>query len=160
MKPFISHWGQGYWSSASPKVKMKSLSHVWLFVTPWTVAYQAPPSTGFSRQEYWSGLSFPSPRDLPDPVNPGLLHCRQTLYCLSHQGSQLPLRREVIPSAEGSAQSTTQLWALSNQSWPPRQWVPRSCRDTEVTQQNKHRYLFLPLDTYQRENWPYSTSTG
>ena len=43
------------------KVKVKSLSHVWLFATPWTVAYQAPPSTGLSRQEYWSGLPFPSP---------------------------------------------------------------------------------------------------
>ena len=40
------------------KVKVKSLSRVRLFVTPWTVAYQAPPSTGFSRQEYWSGLPF------------------------------------------------------------------------------------------------------
>ena len=47
----------------SLKVKVKLLSHV----TPWTVAYQAPPSMGFSRQEYWSGLPFPSPGDLPDP---------------------------------------------------------------------------------------------
>ena len=46
---------------------VKSLSHVRLFATPWTVAYQAPPSMGFSRQEYWNGLSFPSPGDLPDP---------------------------------------------------------------------------------------------
>ena len=46
---------------------MKSLSRVRLFVTPWTVAYQAPPSMGFSRQGYWSVLSFPSPGDLPDP---------------------------------------------------------------------------------------------
>ena len=46
---------------------MKSLSRVRLFATPWTVAYQAPPSMGFSRQEYWSGLPFPSPRDLPNP---------------------------------------------------------------------------------------------
>ena len=46
---------------------MKSLSHVQLFVTPWTVAYHAPPSMGYSRQEYWSGLPFPSPGDLPDP---------------------------------------------------------------------------------------------
>ena len=45
--------------------EMKSLSCVWLFATPWTVAYQAPPSMGFSRQEYWSGLPFPSPGDLP-----------------------------------------------------------------------------------------------
>ena len=51
---------------------MKSLSRVWLFVTPWTVAYQAPPSMGFSRQEYWSGLPLPSPGDLPDPgIEPG-----------------------------------------------------------------------------------------
>ena len=43
------------------KMKVKSLSHVQLSVTPWTAAYQAPPSLGFSRQEYWSGLPFPSP---------------------------------------------------------------------------------------------------
>ena len=47
--------------------EVKSLSLVQLFVTPWTVAYQAPPSLGFSRQEYWSGLPFVSPGDLPDP---------------------------------------------------------------------------------------------
>ena len=46
---------------------MKSLSRVQLFATPQTVAHQAPPSMGFSRQEYWSGLPFPSPEDLPDP---------------------------------------------------------------------------------------------
>ena len=40
--------------------------------TPWTVAYQASPSMGFSRQEYWSGLPFPSPGDLPNPgIKPG-----------------------------------------------------------------------------------------
>ena len=51
---------------------MKSLSHVRLFVTPWTVAHQAPPSMEFSRQEYWSGLPFPSPGDLPNPgIEPG-----------------------------------------------------------------------------------------
>ena len=54
------------------KVKVKSLSRVWLFVTPWTVAHQAPLSMGFSRQEYWSGLPFPSPGDLPNPgIEPG-----------------------------------------------------------------------------------------
>ena len=47
--------------------EVKSLSHVRLFATPWTVAYQAPLSMGFSRQEYWSRLPFPSPGDLPDP---------------------------------------------------------------------------------------------
>ena len=48
------------------KVKVKSLSHVRLFATPWTVTYQATPSKGFSRQEYWSGVPLPSPGDLPD----------------------------------------------------------------------------------------------
>ena len=50
-----------------PRSKVKSLNRVQLFATPWTIAYQAPPSMGFSRQEYWSGLPFLSPRDLPDP---------------------------------------------------------------------------------------------
>ena len=54
------------------KVKVKSPHCVRLFVTLWTVAYQAPPSMEFSRQEYWSGLPFPSPGDLPDPgIKPG-----------------------------------------------------------------------------------------
>ena len=51
---------------------VKSLSCVQLFATPWTVAYQTPLSMEFSRQEYWSGLPFPSPRDLPNPgIEPG-----------------------------------------------------------------------------------------
>ena len=52
----ISFSNAGKW-----KVKVKSLSRVWLLVTPWTAAYQAPPSMGFSRQEYWSGVPLPSP---------------------------------------------------------------------------------------------------
>ena len=46
---------------------LSHLSHVRLFATPWTVAHQAPLSMGFPRQEYWSGLPFASPGDLPDP---------------------------------------------------------------------------------------------
>ena len=62
-----------------------------LFVTPWTVACQAPLSMGFPRQEYWSGLPFPSPGIFPTQgSNLGLLHCRQMLYRLNHQGSLLP----------------------------------------------------------------------
>ena len=53
-------------------VKMKLLSHVRLFATPWMVACQAPWSMGFSRQEYWNGLPFPSLGDLPSPgIEPG-----------------------------------------------------------------------------------------
>ena len=57
-----------------------SFSHILLFETPWAIACQAPLSMGFSRQEYWSGLPFSPPRDLPDPriqptspVSPALL---------------------------------------------------------------------------------------
>ena len=46
---------------------LNHFSHVWLFATLWTIACQAPLPMGFSRQDYWSGLSFPSPRDIPHP---------------------------------------------------------------------------------------------
>ena len=55
----------GLWYNCT--VKVKSLSRVQLFATPWTIAYQAPLSMGFSKQEQWSGLPFSSPGDLPDP---------------------------------------------------------------------------------------------
>ena len=59
-------------TAISLKVKVKSLSHVRLFMTPWTAAHQAPLSMGFSRQEDSSGLLLPSPRDLPHPgIEPG-----------------------------------------------------------------------------------------
>ena len=51
------------------KLKVKSLSRVWLLATPWTAAYQAPPSMGFSRQEYWSGVPSPSPYTFLDDNN-------------------------------------------------------------------------------------------
>ena len=64
--------GNGGWGKNGLRVwnltlTLKLLSHVRLFVTPWTVAYQAAPTMEFSRQEYWSGLPLPSPGDLPDP---------------------------------------------------------------------------------------------
>ena len=53
-------------------MSVKSLSPVQLFAIPWTVAHQAPLSMEFFRQEYWNGLPFPSPGDLPDPgIEPG-----------------------------------------------------------------------------------------
>ena len=80
-------------------------------VTPWTVAYQAPVSMGFSRQEYWSGLPFPSSGDLPDSgIKPLLLHCGQTLYpmynCvieqyLTHWASQVVLAVKNLPTNAG-----------------------------------------------------------
>ena len=60
------------------------LSRVWFFATPWTIACQASLSMEFSQQEYWSGLPFPSPGDLPNPgIEPGSLHCGHILYHLT-----------------------------------------------------------------------------
>ena len=73
---------------------VKSLSRVRLFATLWTVAYQAPPSMGFSRQECWRGLPFPSPEDLPipgiEPRSPAL------------QADALPSERQGSPYASES----------------------------------------------------------
>ena len=69
------------------------LSCIQLFVTPWTVAHQAPPSMEFSRQEYWSGQPFPSPEGIfqIQGSNLGLPCCRHMLYRLGHQGNTYSL---------------------------------------------------------------------
>ena len=80
-------------------MKVKSLSSVQLLETPWTVAYQTLLSMDFSRQEYWSGLPFPSPGDPPNQgSNPGLPHCRQTLYHLSHKSTKKLTEQGKLPS--------------------------------------------------------------
>ena len=63
------------------------LSHVQLFTAPWTVAHQAPLSMDFSRQEYWSGLPFPSPGDLPNPEIESSSCTTGRFVTLSHLGS-------------------------------------------------------------------------
>ena len=93
------------------KVKVKSLSLVRLFTTPWTVAYQAPWSMGFSRQEYWSGLPFPFPGDLPNPGIEPRSPALQTDALLSE-----PLGK-LFPTAAAAA-------AKSRQSYPTL-WDPR-----------------------------------
>ena len=71
------------------------LSHVRLFAIPCTVAHQAPLSMEVSRQEFLSGLPFPSPVDLSDlGVDPGSPALQETLYCLSHQGSPILRMRD------------------------------------------------------------------
>ena len=67
------------------KVKVKSFSRVWLFATPWTAAYQAPSSMGFSRQEYWSGLPFPSPYLQFFLFN----SCLSTIVCKFYEASNI-----------------------------------------------------------------------
>ena len=72
---------------------------------PSTVAHESPLSMGFSRQEHWSGLPCPPPGDLPNPgIHPGLLHCRQILYHLNHQGSPRILECVAYAFSRGSSQ--------------------------------------------------------
>ena len=72
---------------------LSCFSHVWIFATLWTIAFQVPLSTGFSRQEYWSELPFPSPGVLPDP---GIKLISAVLQAdslpLSHHGLPIPQR--------------------------------------------------------------------
>ena len=76
-------------------MKVKALSCVQLFVTPWTIVYQASPSMGFSRQEYWSGLPFPSPGDLPDPgIEPWSPKGRKKKYSFCSEAGSLDLNPE------------------------------------------------------------------
>ena len=76
------------WLRFCEKWKCWSLSHVRLFATPRNIAHQAPLCMEFSRQEFWSGLPFPSPGDLPNPrIEPRSLHSRQILYYLSCETS-------------------------------------------------------------------------
>ena len=81
--------------------KGKLLSRVRLFATPWTVAYQAP-SMRFSRQEYWSGLPFPSPEDLP---NPGIKPSSPALaggLCTTREAQYLHMSRIKIPKPQSA----------------------------------------------------------
>ena len=80
--PHLLHWQSELTAEPPGKptcycMNVKSLSRVWLFVIPWTVAHQAPQSMEFSRQVYWSGLPFPSPGDLS---NPGIKHRSPALW--------------------------------------------------------------------------------
>ena len=82
----------------------KSLSRVQLFVTPWAIAYQAPLSMGFSRQEYWTGVPFPSPGDLPYPgIEPGspTLHAMDSLLSKPQGSPQVALVVKNLPANAG-----------------------------------------------------------
>ena len=79
------------------KVRVKLLSPVRLFATPWTVTYQAPPSMGFSKQEYWSGVPLPSPGDLPDPgIEPGTPALRAEALTSEPPGKPMESETEII----------------------------------------------------------------
>ena len=90
------------------KVKVKLLSRVRLFTTPWTVAYQAPPSMGFFRQEYWSGLPLPSP-DTQYAINNELLN--DWIHYCSH------LREKTTEKSKGRTSEGWQSWDLNLDRW-------------------------------------------
>ena len=89
---------------------MKSLSRVQLFATPWAVAHQAPLSMGFSRQEYWSGLPFPSPGDLPNPgIEPGSPALQaDALFSECYQGLRQEKRMRIRGLGEGFVSSSAE----------------------------------------------------
>ena len=105
------------------KVKVRSLSGVWLFETPWTVVYHTPPSMWFSRQGYESGLPFSSPEDLPDPgIKPGV-------SCIASRFLTVWATREALilrsPLNSQTPVLLLHLWAARK---PLRRWPSRSTR--------------------------------
>ena len=84
------------------------LLRVRLFATPRTVVHQAPLSMGFFRQEYWSGLPFPSPGDLPNPgIEPGSPALQAGAYHLSHHGTKQlePVKHGLVGTMEPTKQT-------------------------------------------------------
>ena len=115
----------------TPHKKVKSLSPVQLFATPWTIAYQAPPSMGFSRQEYWSGLPFPPPGDLLEPgIEPGSPALQVDALPSEPPGNpDLTEKQHEIQGLRGyrrvisSALAGGAYWSLGHPSRILRQWV-------------------------------------
>jgi len=87
------------------KVKVKSFSCIQLLATPWTAAYQAPPSMGFSRQEYWSGVPLPSPRR----------HIKKQRHHFANKG--------LYSQSYGFSSSHVKMWDLDHkEGWAPKNW--------------------------------------
>ena len=76
-----------------PRIKVRSFSRVQLLATPWTAAYQAPPSMGFSRQEDWSGVPLPSPKALTHSSNYLIFNC----FFVSRKGSLGKMKLKTSP---------------------------------------------------------------
>ena len=114
---------------------MKLLSRVQLFATSWTVAYQVPLSMGFSRQEYWSGLPFPSPGNLPDR---GIKHGSPAL-----QADALPSERPGKPINK---------WAKA---------LDRNFSKENIQMTSKHRKNILNIMSHQKNtNQNHNTNTS
>ena len=107
-----------------------------ILVTPWTVACQAPLSVGFPRQEYRSGLPFPSPGYLPNQgSNLGLLCCRQILYQLRYQGTH---------NKHGSIQKTKGWRHNSSSKCPKMDW----CKQKTIHKRTKQKRTKQNLDNH------------
>ena len=77
-------------------MKVKSFSHVRLLATPWTAAYQAPPSMGFSRQEYWSGVPLPSPNITLEGINSRISEAEEQLSDLEDRMVEITAMKQNI----------------------------------------------------------------
>ena len=112
----------------------QSLNGIWLFATPWTVAHRTPLSMGFPRQEYWSGLPFPSPGDLPDPgIEPESPTFAGEFFTTESYGKSLSPPSDQIRSV---AQSCPTLCDPMNRSTPG---LPVLHQLPEITQTHVHR---------------------
>ena len=100
-------WVAISFSNAKWKLKVKSLSHVWLFATPWTAAYQAPPPMGFSSQEYWSGVPLPSPKKYVQDLY------EENYETLMNEIKELNKWRDIIPCWWISGLNTVKMSVLS-----------------------------------------------
>ena len=133
------------------KVKVKSLSHVWLVATPWTATYQAPPSMGFSRQEYWSGLPLPSPKTLATwekSYDKPRQHVKKLRHHFANKGPYC--------QSYGFSSSHVQMWELDpKESWAPKNWClwtvvlekilenPVDCKEIkQVNPKGNHSLIF------------------
>ena len=101
-------------------MKVKSLSHVRLFATPRTVAYQAPPAMGFSKQGYWNGLLFPSPGDLPNPE----IEPRSPTFQADALQFEPPIKRNKLKKKFAVLGLSCGIWDLSSSLTRDQTWAP------------------------------------
>ena len=150
-----------YFIYGSVYILILSLSHVWLFATPWTVAHQDSPSMGFSRQEYWNQLPFPSPGDLPDPgIEPGSPTLQADALLSEPPGKPHYRELECKSRKSRNTWSNRQIWPWSTE-WS-RQRLIEFCQENALViantlfQQHKRRlYTWTSPDGQYRNQIDY-----
>ena len=138
------------------KVKVKSLSRVRLLETSWTAAHQAPPSMGFSRQECWSGLPFPSPGDLPDPgIEPGSPALQADTLPSESPGKPPTIVWPQVNNREGTQpHPSTENWIKDLLSMaPPIRTRPGFPLSQSLLSGNSHKPLILLHQRELRTGW-------